>query len=43
MENKIEKAMKKFEGKTVKVTMSGLIERKMKYYRLKIMMIHIWI
>ena len=28
MENKIEKIMKKFEGKNVKVTLSGLIESK---------------
>lgn len=35
MENKIEKAMKKFEGKTVKVTMSGLIESKFYIKNLK--------
>ena len=35
MENKIEKAMKKFEGKTVKVTISGLIESKFYIKNLK--------
>jgi len=35
MENKIERAMKKFEGKTVKVTLSGIIESKFYIKNLK--------
>ena len=35
MENKIERAMKKFEGQTVKVTMSGIIESKFYIKNLK--------
>ena len=35
MENKIEKAMKKFEGKNVKITMSGLLESKFYIKNLK--------
>ena len=35
MGNKIEKAMKKFEGKNVKITMSGLIESKFHIEKLK--------